>query len=277
MVFLNGEFVAKHNASISVMDRGFLFGDGVYEVIPAYNQKIFRLTEHLHRLQKSLDALQIPNPYNPQQWRSILTQLMGFFSHKNQSFYLQITRGADTERRHHYRGLSPTVYIESSALTPKTQTQLSAGFRAILLEDMRWGRCDIKATSLLASVLYGQQIKAHQVEEAILHKNDTITEGATSNVFMIKADTLFTHPANHNILCGITRDLVLESAKKCQIDITETHFSVAELLTADEVWISGSTREIMPITHINAQPINHAKIGKIWQRIYQHYQSLKYG
>ena len=276
MVFLNGEFIKKNQASISVMDRGFLFGDGVYEVIPAYNNTLFRLDEHLSRLQKSLDAVKINNPYNNQEWQQILTQLLVFNSQENQSIYLQISRGADNKRKHSFEHLTPTVYIESNPLIPKSKSTLMAGFSAITQTDIRWNRCDIKATSLLANVMYSQQAKDNHVEEVILHRDQQITEGATSNVFMIKNSTLFTHPTGSHILSGITRDLVLESAKACQIPIQEVAFSTQDLNTADELWISSSTREIMPITQVDKKPINQGQVGQYWACVYQHYQTLKH-
>ena len=276
MVYLNGEFIAKADAKISVMDRGFLFGDGVYEVIPVYQRRIFRLDAHLHRLQKSLDALKISNPYSPEKWLALIEVLLGDNPNDDQSIYLQITRGADQKRAHRFNELTPSVYIESNPLIAKTQQQLTQGFSAITQEDIRWGRCDIKATSLLANVLYSQQAQEANVEEVILHRDGLITEGASSNVFMIKGDTLFTHPTNQYILAGITRDLVLESAKACQIKIEESGFSKQDLTTADELWISSSTREVMPITRIDAREISQGKIGQHWRRVYQYYQQLKH-
>lgn len=275
MVYLNGNFIAKNTASISVMDRGFLFGDGVYEVIPVYQGKIFRLNAHLKRLQKSLDAIKIPNPHTENEWLAILNQLLTYTKTSNQSLYFQITRGADTSRKHNFDTLTPTIYIEANPLTPKTKQVLEQGFSAITQADIRWSRCDIKATSLLANTLYAQTAKAHQVEEVILHRQTTITEGATSNVFMLKNNTLHTHPTGTNILSGITRDLALESAQACHLTIQESPFNLNALLNADEVWISSSTREIMPITQINGQAINNGKVGQHWACVYTHYQQLK--
>lgn len=275
MVYLNGDFIAKNKASISVMDRGFLFGDGVYEVIPVYNGKIFRLTEHLDRLQKSLDSIQIKNPFSHDEWHAILTKLTSFSDEFDQSLYLQITRGADTQRKHSFAMLAPTIYIESNPLIPKTQAELSQGFSTITQPDIRWSRCDIKSTSLLANILYAQEAKQHQVEEVILLRNNQITEGATSNVFTVKDHTLFTHPTGEHILSGITRDLVLESARACNLQVNESAISLNDLFSADEVWISSSTREVMPITIIDNQTINQGRVGQHWACVYGHYQHLK--
>lgn len=275
MVYLNNNFIEKNKAFVSVMDRGFLFGDGVYEVIPVYQGVIFRLPEHLKRLQYSLDAIKIPNPYSNNKWLEIFKQLLSYNQAPNQSLYLQITRGFGKERKHSFDSLDPTVYIESNSLILKTKQMLKRGFGAITQTDIRWSRCDIKSTSLLANTLYSQNAKEKQVEEVILHRDNIVTEGATSNVFMIKNDALYTHPTGTHILSGITRDLILESAQTCDIQINELPFSTDELLSADEVWISSSTREIMPIILINEQAINQAKIGRHWERVYSCYQQLK--
>lgn len=275
MVYLNGDFIAKNEAYVTVMDRGFLFGDGIYEVIPVYQGKLFRIGAHLERLQKSLDAVQILNPYTRNQWLEILMQLLSYSQSQNQSLYLQITRGVDIQRKHTFKNLIPTVYIESNPLITKDKTTLEKGFRAITRPDIRWARCDIKTTSLLANTLYAQNAQEAQVEEAILHRDNIVTEGASSNVFIIKDTTLYTHPTNHYILSGITRDLVIESANACNLILKQSAFSIDELLSADEVWISSSTREIMPITQIDNHNINHAKIGRYWEFVYEHYQTLK--
>lgn len=275
MVYLNGNFIAKNKASISVMDRGFLFGDAVYEVIPVYQGKTFRLKKHLERLQKSLDSVKIPNPHTENEWLEIFNQLLTYTQTADQSIYFQITRGADTQRKHSFSTLTPTVYIESSPLIPKTKEVLEQGFSVITQADIRWLRCDIKATSLLANVLYAQNAKQHQVEEIILHRDNIVTEGATSNVFMVKGSTLNTHPIGVNILSGVTRDLALESACACNLTISESAFTLNALTSADEVWISSSTREIMPITKINGQIINNGKVGQYWNCVYSHYQKLK--
>ena len=276
MVYLNGEFIDKADANISVMDRGFLFGDGVYEVIPVYNRQVFRLNPHLDRLQRSLDAVGIRNPYTNEQWQALIERLTQHSAFNNQSVYLQITRGIDSKRAHSAGALTPSVYIEANELTPRDQATLATGFAAITRADLRWQRCDIKATSLLANVMYSQEARSAGVEEVILHRDNRVTEGASSNVFIIKDGVLLTHPTGPYILSGITRDLVLESVKACQINIEECGFSLEALLAADEVWISSSTREVMPITTIDGQVINQGQVGHCWQQVYEHYQQLKH-
>ena len=275
MVFLNGEFTPKDQACISVMDRGFLFGDGVYEVIPVYAGKIFRLSDHLARLQNSLDSIQISNPYTPEKYQNIFDQLLEQSPNSNQAIYLQITRGADMVRKHSFNELRPTVFIELNPLIPKTKTELENGYHAITQPDFRWERCDIKATSLLANIIYSQQAKQSQVEEVILHRDQMMTEGATSNVFIVKGNTLFTHPTGQHILSGITRDLVIESARHCGLIIKEVATNIDDIFSANEVWISSSTREVMPITNVDSKLINNGKIGQHWSQVYDHYQTIK--
>ncbi|KAA0444616.1 MAG: branched-chain amino acid--2-keto-4-methylthiobutyrate aminotransferase [Candidatus Thioglobus sp.] len=257
------------------MDRGFLFGDGIYEVVSVYQGKIFSLNEHLQRLQKSLDSVKIANPHTQKQWLEICNKLLSYAPKGDYSIYFQITRGVGAERKHDFETLTPTVYLQLSKLVLKGKKLLSQGFSAITQEDIRWHRCDIKSTSLLANTLYAQNAKENQVEEVILQRNNIITEGATSNVFILKNNILQTHPTDNNILAGITRDLTLKSADACSLEINESTFNRDDLMSADEVWISSSTREIMPINKIDSQAINNGKIGKYWNCVYDHYQQLK--
>ncbi len=271
MVFLNGIFVDKDKAFVSVMDRGFLFGDGVYEVIPVYNRKLLKPIEHLNRLQKSLDSVSIKNPYNESEWLDILIKLMSYSVSDDQSIYLQITRGSDTKRVHTYKDLKPSIYIESNVLKTRTKKEVSKGYSAITMKDIRWDRCNIKSTSLLANILYSQEAKKANAEEAILHKNNVITEGSTSNVFLIKNGVLFTHPAGSKILSGITREMVLESAKSINIIVKEEACNLDDIYDCDEVWISSSTRGIIPITKIDDKLLNNGVVGKLWKGVYEDY------
>jgi len=271
MVFLNGIFVDKDKAFVSVMDRGFLFGDGVYEVIPVYNRKLLKPIEHLNRLQKSLDSVSIKNPYNESEWLDILIKLMSYYVSDDQSIYLQITRGSDAKRVHTYKDLKPCVYIESNVLKTRTKKEVSKGYSAITMKDIRWDRCNIKSTSLLANILYSQEAKKANAEEAILHKNNVITEGSTSNVFLIKNGVLFTHPAGSKILSGITREMVLESAKSINIIVKEEACNLDDIYDCDEVWISSSTRGIIPITKIDDKLLNNGVVGKLWKGVYEDY------
>jgi D-alanine transaminase len=276
MVFLNGEFLEQEEAKISTLDRGFLFGDGVYEVIPVYNHKIFGLTEHLQRLSKSLEATKIPNPLKTQEYRQIFNKLLRQSSANNtnnQTIYLQITRGVGVKRSHNFENLTPTIYIRTDPLNEKNFDDLKQGFKAIIQKDIRWDNCHIKSTSLLANVLYTTVASENGAEEVILEKNGVITEGASSNVFILKDEKVITPKLSNNILAGITRDMVIKSCELAGIEVIEKDISKNELLQSDEVWISSSTREIMPISQIDDK--NFQLAGSIWQQIYDKFQTLK--
>ena len=276
MVYLNGNFIPKEKAYISVMDRGFLFGDGVYEVFPVYNKKIIGFEAHLSRLQDGLDAINIKNPHSNDDWKSLIKKIISFnIKNANQAIYLQISRGCDQNRKHTYDELNPTTYIQSSLIGPREKNSLFKGKSAITREDIRWLKSNTKATSLLANTLYAQEAKENNAEEAILLRNGVVTEASSSNVFIVKDNCIYTHPKGRNILPGITRDITISLAKKLNIKVRETTFSKEQLMEADEVWITSSTREILPITSIDNNIINSGLSGPIWSLIYDQYQLLK--
>ena len=276
MVYLNGNFIEKDKAFVSVMDRGFLFGDGVYEVFPAYNRKIIGLDSHLNRLQDGLDAISIKNPHTKNEWKDLINKIISFDSNnRNQAVYLQIPRGSDQNRKHTYGELKPTVYIQSSAINPREKSTLLNGLSAITREDIRWLKSNTKATSLLANTLYAQEAKNNDAEETILYRDGIVTEASSSNVFIVKSNCIYTHPKGPNILPGITREKVIECAKINNINVEESSFTKEQLMDADEVWISSSTRELIPITIIDGIQISDGFAGPIWSEVYDQYQSLK--
>ena len=276
MVYLNGNFIEKDKAFVSVMDRGFLFGDGVYEVFPAYNRKIIGLDSHLNRLQDGLDAISIKNPHTNNEWKDLINKIISFDpNNQNQAIYLQISRGSDENRKHTYGELKPTVYIQSSAINPREKSTLLNGLSAITREDIRWLKSNTKATSLLANTLYAQEAKNNDAEETILYRDGIVTEASSSNVFIVKSNCIYTHPKGPNILPGITREKVIECAKINNITVNESSFTKEQLMDADEVWISSSTREIIPITIIDGIQISDGFAGPIWSEVYDQYQSLK--
>ena len=276
MVYLNGNFIEKDKAFVSVMDRGFLFGDGVYEVFPAYNRKIIGLDSHLNRLQDGLDAISIKNPHTKNEWKDLINKIISFDSNnRNQAIYLQISRGSDENRKHTYGELKPTVYIQSSAINPREKSTLLNGLSAITREDIRWLKSNTKATSLLANTLYAQEAKNNDAEETILYRDGIVTEASSSNVFIVKSNCIYTHPKGPNILPGITREKVIECAKINNINVEESSFTKEQLMDADEVWISSSTREIIPITIIDGIQISDGFAGPIWSDVYDQYQFLK--
>jgi len=276
LVYLNGKFILKNEAFISVMDRGFLFGEGVYEVFPAYNGLILGLESHLKRLQDGLDAINIVNPHDKNEWTTIINKLISYHQdNSEQAIYLQISRGCDDDRRHTHGKLKPTVYMQSSPFKSRTKSDLLKGSAAITRDDIRWSQCDTKTTSLLANILFAQEAKNHSVEEVILVRDGIVTECSSSNLFLVKNNCIYTHPIGPFILPGITREKIIGCAKYCDIEVKEAPFNKDSLLDADEVWISSSTREIVPITRINDNPVNNGKVGEIWSLIYDRYQAIK--
>jgi len=276
MVYLNGDFLEKDKAFVSVMDRGFLFGDSVYEVLPVYEGNIFCFKPHLHRLSESLEAIKIPNPYTNEKWRMTLQQLINYHpQHTNQSIYLQVTRGCDTDRKHTYGKLKPTVYMQSSPFEAVRKEDFLSGLSAITRDDIRWSQCNTKVTSLLANIMYAQEAKQNNVEDVILCRNNIVTECSSANLFIVKNGCVYTHPKGPHILPGITREVVLECADYYNINTEEVTISKEDLLDADEVWISSSTREVLPITKIDDVLINQGKVGGIWPLVFDRYQVEK--
>ncbi len=276
MVYLNGNFIPKNKACVSVMDRGFLFGDGVYEVFPIYGKIIVGEELHLRRLQEGLDTINIINPHSNENWSQLIRDLISYHQdYQNQSVYLQITRGCDNDRKHTHSDLTPTVYMQSTPFVSKSKNDLLRGSSAITRDDIRWNQCNTKSISLLANIMYAQEANNHQAEETILCRNGVITECSSSNIFIVSNGCIYTHPEGSHILSGVTRKIVLNCANDCQILAKEKTFTKQELMQADEAWITSSTREIMPITSIDGILINGGKIGNIWTLIYDRYQELK--
>lgn len=274
-VFLNGNFVAANEARVSVFDRGFIFGDGIYEVIPVYGGRPFRLPQHLQRLQSNLDSVHITNPHSFEQWSDVITTLIGEIDALDQAIYLQITRGVAPRDHAFPENAKPTVFAYSKALGYPDEVELSNGVSAITTADIRWRRCDIKSIALLGNVILRQQAVEQGAAEAILLHDDHVTEGAASNIFVVKDNTLYTPPKNEQILPGITRDLVVELANANKIDCKEASVPVDLLRRADEVWLTSSTKEVLPIVSIDNVDVGDGKPGPMHKRMSDLYQSYK--
>ena len=270
LVYLNGNYVPLTEARISVLDRGFLFGDGVYEVIPVYGGKPFRLGEHLRRLDRSLAGIRMVSPLSDQEWTDIFSRLIE--GPHDQYLYLQVTRGAAPARDHAIpAGIEPTVFVQCSPIAPIPV----GGIRAVTLEDIRWHWCHIKAITLLSNVLLRQEAVDRGAAEAILVRDGWVTEGAASNVFIVKDEAIATPPKSKDILPGITRDLVLELAEKHGFAAEERNFRREELDTADEIWMSSSTREILPVVELDGAIVGRGEPGPMWRHMQAVYQSYK--
>ena len=280
-VYLNGAFLPIEQACVSVMDRGFLFGDGVYEVIPTYGGRLFRFPHHLQRLQNSLDGIRLGNPCDALQWRDILTELLErnrehADNHNDQSVYLQVTRGSAAKRDHNFpERITPTVFAMSSPIAAPDPDIEAHGVAAVTLDDIRWQMCNIKAITLLPNVLLRQQATEQNSAEALLVKDGLVIEGSASNVFVIKDGRIQTPPNGPLMLPGITRDLVLELAATHDLPCSENDVKVAALRDADEIWITSSTREIVPVTRLDARPVGTGRPGPVWKTMIGHYRNYK--
>ncbi len=280
IVYLNGQYLPVEEATISVMDRGFLFGDGVYEVIPVFGNKLLRLDEHLSRLQNSLNRISLPNPHSNEEWAGIFSGLLKKNDGEDRAVYLQISRGAYAKRDLSINtNLSaehpPTIFAMVLHVIPPDIEVVSAGISVITVDDFRWNACDIKSTSLIASVMLKQQAGDANVDDAILIRNGVVTEGTASNVFLVKDDVLITPPTGHKLLPGITRDLVIEIAKNNTILVEEREVKETELYNADEIWMTSSTREIAPVISLNGEIVGSGAAGEMWKRVMDLYQRYK--
>ena len=272
IVYLNGDYVPLEEARIPVLDRGFTFGDGVYEVFLVYRKQIFRFEEHMQRLDNSLAAILMKNPLSRAKWKKIFKTLIEGNPAADQSLYLQITRGV-SERDHAITlAKTPTIFAMSK---PLPRRDLTRGVNAITLEDIRWKFCHIKAITLLPSVLLRHQATLADATEAILLRDGMVTEGAASNVFIVHEGVIKTPPKDGSLLPGITRDLVLELLARAGTPYAETSFGKNDLVTADEIWLTSSTWEIVPVIRLDDHPVGDGKPGPQWQCAFEIYQKFK--
>lgn len=274
--YLNGTFLPLEDASVPVMDRGFLFGDGVYEVIPVYGGKLFRLAHHLQRLRNSLQAIRIDNPLTESGWETMLTELVSRNVTPDQAVYLQVTRGVAAKRDHAFPAdIRPTLFAMSTPMDTSADIDSIAGATAITLPDIRWKLCNIKAITLLPNVMLRQQALDAGAVEAILIKDGYAIEGAASNIFIVKNGLLITPPNGPALLPGITRDLIIELAARHAIPFREADITEAELFAADEIWLTSSTREMSPVTLLDDTIISAGKPGPLWKHMISLYQDYK--
>lgn len=272
IVYLNGDYLPLEEARVSVLDRGFLFADGVYEVLPAYNGKPFRVEEHLGRLENSLSGIYMKNPLSRSEWKSLLETVISRNEGRHQSLYLQITRGV-SPRDHLFSGdLKPTVFIMSKPLPEKHN---SPGIAAITCEDPRWKHCDLKTIALLPGVMLRHEASARGATEAVLYRDGYLTEGAASNVFVIRDGVVRTPPRSHAILPGVTRDLVVEILNADGVECREETVAIKDLEYADEIWITSSTWEIIPVITLNDVAVGSGEVGPVYNHTNGLYQEFK--
>ncbi len=277
-LYLNGNYTAVKKAKISVFDRGFMFGDGVYEVIPVYSGKLFRSESHLARLQHSLDAIDIPNPLTTLQWIEIFSILIEHnFPSADSVIYLQITRGTMEKRDHAWPpDMQPNVLVTCTEQVYATQDSATAGEKAVTLDDTRWSDCHIKTINLLPNALLHQEARKQGANEAILIREGFAIEGSQSNLFIVRDDIVITPPKSRHMLGGITREIVLELCQQNKIICSEKNISEDDLHQADEIWLSSATREILPIVTLNQHAVGKGRPGVVWQQIIQLYHEYKF-
>ena len=281
IAYLNGQFLPLAEAKISVLDRGFVFGDGIYELVPVYSKKPFRLDEHLRRLQGSLDGIRLANPHGVAEWRARILTLIARQDFADQSVYIQVTRGTPAEgqppRDHAFpQGVPPTVFMFAQPLVTATSAQKAAGVCAVTAVDNRWLRCDIKAISLLANILLRQQAVDAGCAETVMLRDGFLSEGAASNIFVVKDGVLLAPSPSNLILTGITYDLVLELAAAHGIQYEVRAIGEAEVRSADELWMTSSTKEIMAIVKLDGVPVGAGTPGPLAQRMDALYQTFKH-
>ena len=275
MVFLNGKFMPVEEARVPVLDRGFIFGDGVYELVPVYSRVPFRMDEHLDRLDRSLAAVRIRNPYSRAEWRDIILQLVAKQSFEDQGIYFQVTRGV-AKRDHAFpKDAVPTVFVMSNPLVCPPKALVDNGAIAVTAVDDRWHRCDIKSISLIGNCLLRQVSADAGAVETILFRDGKLTEASASNVFVVKGGTILSPAKSNLILPGITYDVVLELAQAAGLPLELREVSEAEVRGADEIWITSSSKEVLAIVSLDGKPVGDGKPGPVFCRMYALYQEFK--
>ena len=275
MIYLNGEFMPIAEARVPVLDRGFIFGDGVYEVIPVYSRCPFRLREHLKRLQHSLNGIRLTNPHSEDEWVRLISELVERNAEEDQSLYLHITRGVARRDHAFPPDAAPTVFMMSNPLVTSTPELVASGVAVMSAVDNRWLRCDIKAISLLPNVLLRQMAVDAGAAETLLLRDGFLTEGAASNIFVVRENVLLAPPKDNLMLPGITYDVILELATAASIKTEVRRISEEEVRTAQELWLTSSTKEVLAITHLDGMPVADGRPGPVFHQMYRLYQNYK--
>jgi len=275
MVFLNGKFLPIEEARVPVLDRGFIFGDGVYELVPVYSRVPFRLEEHLTRLERSLAGTRIRNPYSRAEWREIIAQLVAKQPYEDQGVYFQVTRGVARRDHAFPQDATPTVFIMSNPLVNPPRELVERGAEAISAQDNRWHRCDIKSISLIGNVLLRQLSADAGAAETILFRDGVLTEAAACNVFVVRGGVIQGSPKSNLILPGITYDVVLELAQAAQIPVEIRDLSETETRAADEIWVTSSSKEVLAIVKLDGKAVGDGRPGPVFRRMHQLYQEFK--
>ncbi|SFC08355.1 D-alanine transaminase [Polaromonas sp. OV174] len=281
--YLNGEYTALKDAKISVLDRGFIFGDGIYEVVPAYAGKLFRFEQHMARLERSLTELRIPNPLTLAEWRQVSLKLIADYVEKmgaaaangNQLIYIQISRGVAMRDHPMLPGLSPTVFVMVNTMKLPSEQQREQGVTCVTADDFRWEKAHIKSTSLLGAVFSRQISVDAGALETIMFRGDYLSEASSSNVWVVKDGKVSGPPKDKLVLEGIRYGLIEEMCRAAGIDFELRRISRAEVLAADELMLSSATKEVLPVTLLDGQPVGNGKPGPVYAKLYAAYQQAK--
>ncbi len=275
IVYLNGAYLPLEDAKISVLDRGFIYGDGVYELIPVYRRQPFRLPHHLTRLQRSLDGIRLPNPHGDADWTQIIGELVAKQPFDDQGVYLQVTRGV-AKRDHAFpQGVPPTVFMMSNPLATPSKEQIERGVAVVTAEDNRWRRCDLKTISLVGNVLMRQLAADAGAVETVMFRDGFLTEASASNVLVVIGGTIVAPPKDNLILPGITYDAAVEFALEAALPFESRPVARAEALAADEMWLTSSTKEVLAVTSVDGKPFAGGVPGPAFRRMHALYQRHK--
>ena len=283
LCYLNGDYTPLNEAKVSVMDRGFIFGDGIYEVVPVYGGRLFRFDEHMARLGRSLTKLRIPNPHSHAEWLERIRHLMAAATEKTGAtdllVYMQVTRGVAPRDHVMPTGITPTVFMMANPMKPPSAEQRHKGVACVTARDFRWERGDIKSVSLLGNVLARQISADAGAMETIMFRDGHLTEAAASNVWVVREGALLGVPKSEHVLEGIRFDLLRDLCEECGIGYHLRPISEDEVLTADEVLLSSATKEVLPVTQIDHQPVGHGSMrgrpGPVYARLHEAYERAK--
>ena len=274
-VYLNGKFLPLEDAKVSVLDRGFIYGDGVYEVVPVYHRQPFRLAQHLARLQRSLDGIRLVNPHTEAEWSAIIAELIARQPFDQQGVYFQVTRGV-AKRDHAFPvGVQPTVFMMSNPLATPPAELIERGVAAITAPDERWLRCDLKTISLLGNVLARQLAADHGAVEAVMFRDGYLSEASASNVLVVRQGKIVAPPKDNLILPGITYDATIELAREGGLPFEMRPVTRDEALAADEMWLSSSTKEVLAVTTLDGKPFAGGRPGPMFKRMHALFQAAK--
>lgn len=281
MIYLNGQFMPIEQARISPMDRGFLFGDGIYEVIPSYQGRMVGFALHMARLKQGLAALEIRLDMDTARWQGIIEQLLDANGKGNLGIYLHVSRGMETRRAHAYPdNLEPTVFAFTFEIPtePVADASKTPVFRVVSEQDKRWKRCNIKSTALLGNIMHYRTGQKRQMNEVLLfNEANELTEAASCNVFVVTQGRIATPPLDHQLLPGITRHMLLDILRQySELPVDERIISMDEVRSADEIWLTSSSKEVAPVVELDGKPVGQGKTGLIWQQAQALFSAHKY-